>query len=203
MCVLSPPKKWFFLSNCAYKIEHFFDFFIKKLKKYNWLSGIKNQNVKKMQCIISTIWVKKRTHWLLWPITYCVFKIVNWFDPNCLPINFLGIFGVKTHWIIGQKSQNRGRYADEFWEKITLFVRKVNKVPCILGAIWGKINFLGIFGVKKHWIIGQKSQNSARYAVAFWVKNHFFWEKVNKVPCIIGAMYCCRNTLDYWAKKSK
>ena len=31
----------------------------------------------------------------------------------------------------------------------------------------GKINFLGIFGVKKQWIIGQQSQNSARYAVAF------------------------------------
>ena len=31
----------------------------------------------------------------------------------------------------------------------------------------GKINFLGIFGVKTQWIIGQKSQNSARYAGAF------------------------------------
>ena len=62
----------------------------------------------------------------------------------------MGIFGVKTHWIIGQKSQNSARYADAFWEKITLFGRKVNKVHCNLGAIWGTINFLGIFGVKTH-----------------------------------------------------
>ena len=64
-----------------------------------------------------------------------------------------------------------------FEEKITFFGRKVNKVTCIIGAILGKINFLGIFGVKTHWIIGQKSQNSARYAVAFLGRNHFFWEK--------------------------
>ena len=51
-----------------------------------------------------------------------------------------------------------------FEEKNTFFWRKVNKVPCIIVEILGKINFLGIFGVKTHWIIGQKSQNSARYA---------------------------------------
>ena len=89
----------------------------------------------------------------------------------------MGIFGVKTHWIIGQKSQNSARYAGAFWGKITFFGRKVNKVPSILGAIWGKMNFLGIFCVKTQWIIGQKSQNSAWYAGAFWGINHFFWEK--------------------------
>ena len=65
----------------------------------------------------------------------------------------MGIFGVKTHWIIGQKSQNSARYAGAFWGKITFFERKANKVPCILGAIWGKINFLGVFGVKPQCII--------------------------------------------------
>ena len=54
-----------------------------------------------------------------------------------------------------------------FEKEITFFGRTVNKVPCIIGAISGKINFLGIFGVKTHWTIGQKSQNSARYAGAF------------------------------------
>ena len=54
-----------------------------------------------------------------------------------------------------------------FEEKITFFGRKVNKVPCIIGTILGKMNFLGIFGVKTQWIIGQKSQNRARYAGAF------------------------------------
>ena len=57
-----------------------------------------------------------------------------------------------------------------FEEKMTFFWRKVNKankVPCSIGAICGKINFLGIFVVKTHWVIGQKSQNSARNAGAF------------------------------------
>ena len=88
-----------------------------------------------------------------------------------------------------------------FEEKHNFFGRKVNKVPCIIVAIWGKINFLGIFGVKTNWIIRQKrqnsaryacerqnSQNSARYAGAFWGKNQFFGRKVNKVPCIIGTI---------------
>ena len=30
-----------------------------------------------------------------------------------------------------------------------------------------KLTFFGIFGVKTQWIIGQKSQNSARYVGAF------------------------------------
>ena len=64
-----------------------------------------------------------------------------------------------------------------FEEKITFFGRNVNKVPFIKSAIWGKINFLRIFGVKTQWINGQKSQNSARYAGAFWGKIQFFWEK--------------------------
>ena len=50
-------------------------------------------------------------------------------------MNFLGIFGVKTQWIIGQKSQNRAQYAGAFWGKITFFGSKVKKVPCIKGAI--------------------------------------------------------------------
>ena len=108
-------------------------------------------------------------------------------------INFLEFFGVKTQWIIGQKSRNRARYAGAFWGKITFFGRKVNKVPCIIVAIWGKNNLLGIFGVKTQWIIGQKSQNGARYVSAFWGKNQFFGRKVNKVPCIIDTI---------WGKKS-
>ena len=79
----------------------------------------------------------------------------------------MGIFGVKTQWIIGQKSQNTARYEGAFWGKNHFFGRKVNKAPCIIVAFWGKINFLGIFGVKTHWIIGHKSQNTARYAGAF------------------------------------
>ena len=66
--------------------------------------------------------------------------------------------------------------------------KKVNKVPCIIGAVLGKINFLGIFGVKTHWIFGQKSQNSVGYAGHFEEKITFFGRKVNKVPCIIGAI---------------
>ena len=31
-----------------------------------------------------------------------------------------------------------------------------------IGAIWGNIDFLAIFGVKKHKIVGQNSQNGAR-----------------------------------------
>ena len=77
-------------------------------------------------------------------------------------MNFLGMFGVKTHGVIRQKSQNSARYAGEFWGKNHFFGKKVNKVPCILFAIWGKNNFLGIFGVKTHRIIVQKSQISAR-----------------------------------------
>ena len=74
-----------------------------------------------------------------------------------------------------------------FEEKITFFGRKVNKVPCIIVAIWGKINFLGIFGVKTHWIIGQKSQNSARYAGAFWGKKSLFLgEKSIKCPVLLA-----------------
>ena len=44
---------------------------------------------------------------------------------------------------------------------------------------------MGIFGVKTHWIIGQKSQNSARYTGAFWGKNNFFLgEKSIKCPVL-------------------
>ena len=88
-----------------------------------------------------------------------------------------------------------------FEEKITFFGSTVNKVPCIIRAIWGKINFLEIFGVKTHWIIGQNSQNCARYAGAFWRKNHFFGRKVNKVPCIIGAIWGKINFLGRFPSK--
>ena len=99
------------------------------------------RKVNKVPCIICAIWEK---------------------------INFFGIYVVKTHRIIGQKSQNSARYAGAFWGEKSLFGRKVNKVPCIIATIWGKINFLGVFGVKTQWIIGQKSQNSARNEGAFW-----------------------------------
>ena len=100
-------------------------------------------------------------------------------------MNFLEIFNVKTQRITRQQNQNRARYAGAFWGKITFFRRKDNKVPCILDAIWGKFNFLGISVVKTHCVIGQKSQNSAQYAGTFLGNNHFFGRKVNKVPCII------------------
>ena len=100
-------------------------------------------------------------------------------------MNFLGIYNVKTQRITRQKNQNRARYAGAFWGKITFFRIKDNKVPCIIEAIWGKFNFLGISVVKTHCVIWQKSQNSVQYADAFWVNNHFFGRKVNKVPCII------------------
>ena len=54
-----------------------------------------------------------------------------------------------------------------FWTNFAFFGRKVKKVPCIIGAISRKINFLGIFGVKTNWIIREKSQKSARYTRAF------------------------------------
>ena len=54
-----------------------------------------------------------------------------------------------------------------FEGKITFFGRNVNKVPCIIGRILGKINFLGIFVVKTHWVIWQNSKNSARHAGVF------------------------------------
>ena len=91
-------------------------------------------------------------------------------------INFFGIYVVKAQWIIGQKSKNSARYAGAFWGEKSLFGRKVNKVLCIIATIWGKINFLGVFGVKTQWIILQKSQNSARYAGVFWGKKLFFLE---------------------------
>ena len=69
--------------------------------------------------------------------------------------------------IIGQKSQNCVRFAGAFWGKITFFGRKADKVPCSIDTIWGKINVLGIYGVKTQWIIGPKSQNGVRYAGTF------------------------------------
>ena len=62
----------------------------------------------------------------------------------------------EKHSTIGQKSQNSAR----------LFSKKVNKVPCIISAIWGKI----LANLRKNWLFGN------------------FW---------------CKNTLDYRSKKSK
>ena len=93
-------------------------------------------------------------------------------------MNFLGTFNVKTQRITRQKNQNGARYAGAFWVKITFFRIKNNKVHCIIDAIWRKFNFLGISVVKTHCVIGQKSQNSAQYAGAFWGNNHYFWEKI-------------------------
>ena len=42
-------------------------------------------------------------------------------------------------------------------------------------TIWGKMNCLGVFGVKTQWIIGQKSQNRAPYAGAYWGRITFFY----------------------------
>ena len=48
-----------------------------------------------------------------------------------------------------------------------------------------KINeLLGIFGIKTKWIIGQKSQNFARYAGAFQGKINFSGEKSIKCPVL-------------------
>ena len=50
-----------------------------------------------------------------------------------------------------------------FEEKITFLGEKSMKCPVLQAQFEAKINFLGIFGVKTQWIIGQKSQNRARY----------------------------------------
>ena len=42
-----------------------------------------------------------------------------------------------------------------FEEKITFFGRKVKKVPCIIGTIRVKMNFLGIFGAKHNELLGK------------------------------------------------
>ena len=79
----------------------------------------------------------------------------------------MGAFCVKNNGLLGKKVKIVLHMQAHFKEKITSFGRQVNKVPCIKGTILGKMNFLGIFGVKTRWIIGQKSQNRARYAGAF------------------------------------
>ena len=130
-------------------------------------------------------------------------------------INCLRIFDVKTHWIIGQQIKivlDMQALFEEKEKKNHFFGRKLNKVPYIIDTIWGKINFLGIFNVKRQCITRQKNQNRAQYAGAFCGKITFFRIKDNKMPCIIGAIwgknklfrnFCCKNTLCYWAKKSK
>ena len=66
-----------------------------------------------------------------------------------------------------------------FEEKITFFLgEKSIKFPVLQAQFEEKIHFLGMFVVKTHWIIGQKSQNNARYGGAFKRKKiFFFWEK--------------------------
>ena len=54
------------------------------------------------------------------------------------------------------------------------------------------MNFLGIFGVKTHWIIGQKSQNSARYGGAFLGKKSLFlggWD-LRRTPAAHFTSFC-------------
>ena len=88
-----------------------------------------------------------------------------------------------------------------FEGNLNFFGRKVNKVPFIIVTIWGKFNFLGILGVKTQLIISQKSQNSARYAGAFWRKNHFFWKKSQK-SALYYRHYLRKNELlgNFWCK---
>ena len=116
------------------------------------------RKLNKVPCIIFTIWGK---------------------------MNFLGTFNVKTQRITRQKNQNRARYTGAFWGKITFFWRKNNKVHCIIDAILGKFNFLGISAVKTHYVIGQKSQIVLNMQVHFEEIIIIFGRKVNKVSCII------------------
>ena len=70
---------------------------------------------------------------------------------------------------------------------IPFFYLKKLKVPFLfeemksLYFIW---RLLRIFDVKTNWIIGQKSQNSTRYAGAFWGKIFFLEEKTIKCPVL-------------------
>ena len=43
-----------------------------------------------------------------------------------------------------------------FEDKFNFFGRNVDKWPCIIIAIWGKMNFLGIFGEKHYGLLGKK-----------------------------------------------
>ena len=43
-----------------------------------------------------------------------------------------------------------------FEEKFNFFGINVDKWPCIIIAIWGKMNFLGIFGEKHYGLLGKK-----------------------------------------------
>ena len=71
-----------------------------------------------------------------------------------------------------------------------------------IAAIWGKINFLGVFGVKTHWIILQKSQNSARYADLSGV---YATQILSKIHYNISQkmIEITQNTIYYHAKKDK
>ena len=87
-----------------------------------------------------------------------------------------------------QNSQNSAQNTGAFKKKL-FFKRKLNKVPCIICTIWGKMNFLEIFNVKTQRITRQKNQNRARYAGAFWGKIIFFRRKDNKVQGIIDVIW--------------
>ena len=84
--------------------------------------------------------------------------------PIKCPVLYLQFVEKLTFWkfllekhtgLLGKKVKIVHDMQAHFEEKITFFGRKVNKVP--KGAIWGKINFLRIFGVRTNWIIGQIS----------------------------------------------
>ena len=72
-------------------------------------------------------------------------------------IDILGILGGRAHWFIGQKSQNIARYDR------SILMNSLSSLPpppsppfprCNsrenIGTIWGKIDFLGMFGVNTH-----------------------------------------------------
>ena len=54
-----------------------------------------------------------------------------------------------------------------FEEKITFLGEKSIKCPVLQATFEEKLTFWEFLCVKTQWIIGQKSQNSARYAGAF------------------------------------
>ena len=129
--------------------------------------------------------------WLFCPITQCVFtpkipKKVN-FSLNC---------AYNTGHFIGSFPDNL-RCFFKFKKKITFFESKVNKVPCIIGAIWGKIKFLGIFEVLFDFhLLFDCDLGPRNYPIFVQIKTE------SQIP-EIESHFWCKNTMDYWAKISK
>ena len=99
------------------------------------------------------------------------------YNRNLRKIDFLDIFDVKTQQIIVQKSQNSARLSN----------KKVNKVPCILGAI-GEIQ-RNIRGIPPP----QKKKNQYVPQIAPIISGNFLTFLPDNL----------KNTLDYQSKKSK